>query len=159
MTGHRSNLVYVNPEVLARVEARLHEVLVASGASSLLLIERSGAVLATSGDSPLHPDEMGALAAGIFGAMKSLVKATRAEDFSVRVPQVNMTLLFRQVDPRMFICAFYTASYDETQAREGLSSLASEALDTLREESSPGHRADLGAFIEEKLNEIFGDLK
>ncbi len=155
----KDNIVYVNPDVIMRVEARLNEVLQASGASALLLLERSGAVLATAGDAPLHPDEMGALTAGIYGAMKALVKATRAEDISVRLPQVNMGLQFRQVDPRLFLCAFYTTTYDENAVREGLADLAAEALETLKDDTSTGRRSDLGTFIEDKLNEIFGDRK
>ncbi len=157
MSDGKNNILHVNSEVLARVEARLSEVLQASGATSLLLVERSGAVLATAGDPPLHPDEMGALAASIHGAMKALVKATRAEDFVVRLPEANMGLQFRHVDDRMFLCAFYTAGYDEESVREGLAALAADALEVLKGETSAGRRADLGAFIEEKLNEIFGD--
>lgn len=156
MTSRNDNLVYVNSDVLARVEARLGDVLHASGATALLLIERSGAVLATAGDPPLHPDEMGALAAGIYGAMKALVKATRAEDFVVRLPQTNMGLQFRQVDGRLFLCAFYTADFDEQAVREGMADLAAEAVETLKDQTS-SRRSDLGAFIEGKLNEIFGD--
>ena len=60
----RTSIIYVDPAVIERVEGKLGLVLTRSRASAIMLIDRSGLVLASAGDLPMHPDELGAIAAG-----------------------------------------------------------------------------------------------
>ena len=152
----RSNITYVDPRVLQKVESTLQGVLDGSHASGILLIDSSGAVLASRGELPMHPDQIGAVAAGMFGAMKTMIKATRADEFIVRMPQNGMNLQFHHVDKTVFLCAFYADPADESSVRAGMTELAAKARNTLTEDQTAGRRMGSVSFIEEKLNEIFG---
>ncbi len=151
----RTSIIYVDPAVLERVESKLATVLQGTHASAILLVDRSGLVLASAGDPPMHPDEMGAVAAGTFQAMSSMIRASRAEEFIVRIPDNNANLQFFDVDKRVFLLAFYSDSRDEQLVRDGMRMLANEARNSLTEEQTADRRIDNVGFIEEKLNQIF----
>lgn len=148
------NVTYVNPQILERVENQLQEVLKDTGAMAILLIERSGVVLATAGEPPLHPDQMGGVAAGVFGAMKTIMKASRAQDFVINVPVNGTCLEFHHIDNLVFLCAFYADSLPRERIRDGLTRLAHHALNSLVSEEAGDHKIGSTSFIEEKLNEM-----
>jgi hypothetical protein len=151
----RTSIIYVDPAVLERVESKLAVVLAQTHASAILLIDRSGLVLANAGDPPMHPDELGAVAAGTFQSMSSMIRASRAEEFIVRIPDNNANLQFCDVDKRVFLMAFYSDSRYEQAVREGLSDLANAARNSLTEEQTADRRMDNVSFIEQKLSQIF----
>jgi hypothetical protein len=101
-----SSILFVDRNILEQVEKRFEAVLRDAQVSSLLLIDRTGAVIACSGDLPLPPDQMGATTATIFLAMSALIRAARTQEFIVHMPSNNMNLQFHEVDSRLFLCAF-----------------------------------------------------
>jgi len=152
------NIVYVDPGVLARVDERISSVLKSTNSSAILLIERSGVVLASKGDPPIHPDQMGAVAAGVYAAMNTMMRATRSEEMLMQLPDKDALLLFQYVDAGVFLCAFFHNPEDTNKVRVGLRALASEARCAVTEEQTQEMR-DAGSveYIEEKLNELFGN--
>lgn len=150
-----ANITYVDPIVLERLEEQLALAQSTTCASAILLIEASGVVLACVGEPPLHPDQMGAVAAGISSAMGAMIRSSRIEDFIVRVPDISACLQFHHVDTRMFLCAFYSDSQSEPVMRTALKQLALHARNALSDDQTLDRPIDHISFIEEKLNELF----
>jgi hypothetical protein len=153
--ANQSNVVFVNPEILDRVEKSLTATLQDTRATSILLVDQCGLVVTSVGEHLLHPDQMGAMAASIYQAMSVMIKASRAEEFSVRLPRNDVFLEFRNVDKRLFLCAFYTDQRDEKNIRKALGRLALESRHALSEEETLDRRIESVSYIEEKLNELF----
>lgn len=151
----RSNITYVDPEVLEKVESRIQEILRQTRALAILLIDRSGLVLAAAGDPPLHPNQMGAVAAGVFSAMSTMIKASRAEEFTVYLRENHANFQFQHVDTGVFLCAFYADARDEELVRAGMKELSQYARNSITAEQTSEGRMDSELFIEEKLNELF----
>lgn len=150
----RTSIVYIDSTVLERVENRLDTVVRATGATAILLIDRSGLVLASLGDLPLAPDDMGAVAAGTFAAMRTMIRASRNEEFIVRIPGNNLHLQFKEVDQRVFLLAFYGDADTEAAVRQGLAELAEDARNSLTQDRTEDRRMDHLNFIEERLSDI-----
>ena len=151
-----SALRYVSPVVLERVEAQLEGTRRRTGASALLLVEHSGLVLSCVGEPALHPDQMGPVAAGVLSAMQVLLKVTRAQQFVVCLPHNTTRLYFQQVEPRLFLCAFYAEAHDEEMVLQDLMDAAHESRSALQDEPTEEKNVGSVQFIEDKLNEIFG---
>jgi hypothetical protein len=150
----RTSIVYIDSAVLERVESKLGAVLHGTGATAILLIDRSGLVLASQGDMPLNPDDMGAVAAGTFSAMRTIIRASRDEEFIVRIPGNSLNLQFREVDHRVFLLAFYSDSGAEESVRSGLAELAEDACNSLTQDRTEDRRMDNLSFIGERLSDI-----
>lgn len=151
----RTSIIYVDPAVIERVEGKLGLVLTRSRASAIMLIDRSGLVLASAGDLPMHPDELGAIAAGTFQSMSVMIRASRAGEFIIRIPDNRSQMQFCDVDNRVFLLAFYGDPAAEEDIREGLRELAATARNSLTEEQTADRRIDNVSFIEQKLNQLF----
>lgn len=151
-------ILILDPTTLEVVEAHLAAALRRTGAASISLVERMGAVVANAGDPPLHPDQMGPLAAGLLGAMDALTKAVRAEEFDVTLPSHHLGLHLRRVDQRLFLCAFFAGDIDQAALRLALANLAAESRRLIDDSSATAPKIELGSFIEDKLNEIFSDF-
>ena len=150
------NITFIDQQVLDLVESRIMRVLAETHATAILLIDQSGVVVAQAGTPPLHPDQMGAVASGVFSAMSAMIKASRAEHFVVRIPMNNANFQFHNVDGRLFLCAFYGSGQDEAAVEKGLTTLATEARNSLTDKKSGEWQADNISFIQDKLNELFG---
>jgi hypothetical protein len=148
-------VLHVNPEVLERIERRIVVMIHEIRASAVLLIDRSGLVLAWAGDPPLHPNQLGAVAAGISAATRSLIKANRTADFTVSVNEAGTNFHFQNVEEGTFLLAVYPDHHDAELVRSGLDKLAQEARKTLTSNQPSSAPVESVSFIEEKLNELF----
>lgn len=157
MPMSRSKISYIDEKVLRQVEERIRAVLHDTHALAVLLIDRSGVVLSCAGDPPLHPEQLGALASGIFSAMSIMIKASRTDDFVVHIPGNQAHFQFQSVDDTVFLCAFYSDEHEDSRIRDQLKELARHATGSLSSEQSTGERLKSVSFIEEKLNELFDD--
>ena len=153
----QNNIMFIDPALLEKIERGLWGVVQQTRATAALLIDRSGLVLAFVGDPPLHPSQMGAVAAGIFSAMNIIIKASRSGEFVVRVPETGANLHFQHVDKGAFLCTFYADPKEEARVREVVGKLATEARQALTQEQTTEHRVDNVNYITEKLNELFRD--
>jgi predicted regulator of Ras-like GTPase activity (Roadblock/LC7/MglB family) len=148
-------LLHLTTEILERVERRILELLNETEASAVLLIDRSGLVIAWAGDPPLHPNQIGAVAAGIFSAMRAMIKAGRTEEFSIRMPESGSNFYFQHVEGGSFLCAIINGDAKDENLRKGLKNLASEARESFSQGQPPSSDPESLQFIEEKLNELF----
>jgi hypothetical protein len=155
MNGHDRNITYIDPRILEAVEKRLRVVMNGSGMTCVLLVDRSGAVLTNAGDPWLHPDEMGAIAAGVFSAMRRLIKASRTDEFIVKIPNNNAFIQFYSLDNRLFLCAFYNEEKAEDTVLKELEQLASDARNAITMSETSDWHVDNFDFISDKLNELF----
>ncbi len=150
------NITFLNQELLEKIETGLWSVLGESGATAVLLVDHSGLVLAFAGDPPLHPNQMGGLAAGVYAGMSIMIKASRAHEFVVKLPENSANLQFRHVDAGVFLCAFYADERLEDAVRSSLRKLAEDARQSLATtEVVDASNVESISFIEEKLNELF----
>ncbi len=149
------NNAVVNQAVVDVVGAALPAIMSGNGVSAVLLIERSGMILTHAGEPPLHPDHMATVAASIFSAMKTLIKATRSEEFLVTVPNNGTILQFNQVDSTIILVGYYQNGPMKEQAAATLRDLAERARDLLTTDQTQDRRLHTGDFIIDKLNELF----
>lgn len=151
-------IAYIDPDIFASIEEGIAQTRRDTGSTVVLLIDRSGAVITLAGEPPLHPRDLGAIAAGLFGAMETLIKAARLSEFEVRVPEITSTLVFVGVGHRLFLCAFHNDLASTETVRTGLRTLAESALKTMAEAQTAEKREISVSFIEDKLNELFDRL-
>jgi predicted regulator of Ras-like GTPase activity (Roadblock/LC7/MglB family) len=148
------NLVFVNQTLLDAVDKRLPTLISEKNVRAILLVDRSGMILTYAGDPPLHPDQMAAVAAGIFGAMRTFIKATRSEEFLVHIPSNGTVLQFNQVDSTALIVGYYSDGDKGQNAADAIRQLADTARDIMTTEQTHDRRIETGDFIIDKLNEI-----
>jgi len=76
--------IVLSSEVSAKIKKSLNKMLVTSGAHSVLLIDKSGQLIASAGDpSTLDIMALSALTAANFGATSEIAKLLGEEEFSV----------------------------------------------------------------------------
>ncbi len=151
--------VFVDREVLATVEQMLRRLVRQGVVSAVALVDTSGAILVSAGDLPAPADEMGATAAGIFGAIRTVLPCTVPQDFTVKVRTNAVGFHFREVADRLFLCSFSMAAGDEQQVAVALDSVARQAQDLL---ATTAHRKPSSRTLEalsEKLEELFSSFK
>jgi predicted regulator of Ras-like GTPase activity (Roadblock/LC7/MglB family) len=148
------SLVFVNQALLDTVDEALPGLMSGNGVSAVLLLERSGTILTHAGEPPLHPDHMAAVASGLFSAMKTLIKATRSEEFLVRIPSNGTVLQFNQVDSSVILLGYYADGPGGEKATTALRGLAERARELLSSDQTQDKRLEAGDFILDKLNEI-----
>ena len=151
----KADLVFVEPELLDRIEKQMERIMRETRCAAVMLIDRSGLVIAATGQIPMHPDQMGAMAASVYMAMGAMIKASRTDEFVVHLPASKTRFLFRYVDQRLFLCGFFGDTASETLVRAGIEELANGARNALSEKSTSSRKMEAVDFIEEKLNELF----
>lgn len=133
-------LAFVNADDLEHLQQQVCLAKTASGASSMLLLDISGVVLACAGEPPLHPAQMGAMAAGMFAAMQAITSTTGADVFTVCVPSDNLFIEFLRVNDRLILLAIS----DEPETAVGaMRDLAPLAVNILSGAITRAHHADL----------------
>lgn len=151
----QKNVSFVDPAILSKVEANISRVLLETRCTAILLINRAGVVLAFAGEPPLHPNQIGAVGAGVYSSMSIIIRAARVESFSVRVPDNGSNLTFQTVDSGVFLCAFYSDAADQDKIQKELKQLARDARGALTIEQTADGRMENVSFITKKLNELF----
>jgi hypothetical protein len=141
--------------VLEKMGSRLPQIISDSRISAVLFIDCTGAVLASAGEVPLHPDQLGAIGAGICSAMHTMLKVARSEEFILRIPANNLNIQFHYVDKSLFLCGLYKQARDERTVRARLLEAIADVRKALAEEQTIDRRQDNVSYIEAKLNELF----
>jgi hypothetical protein len=121
-------LAFVNTEDLAHLQDQVRETVAATGAMAILLLDTSGIVLACAGEPPLHPAQTGAMAAGIYAAMRTITSTTGAEAFTVCVPTDRLFLEFLRVNDRLVLLGVSNEADTATTAMRGLAPRAERTL-------------------------------
>ncbi|MCX7719150.1 MAG: hypothetical protein N2111_12230 [Candidatus Sumerlaeaceae bacterium] len=166
-------LAFVNADDLERLQQQVRGAMSDSGANSIFLLDISGVVLACAGEPPLHPTQMGAMAAGIYAAMRQITSTTGTQTFSVCMPADSLFLEFLRVNQRLFLLGISSEADTAIETLRNLAPFAETALTSALEraekaatnpdeaDTAPASLQQIATqltsadFIESKLNELF----
>jgi hypothetical protein len=160
VNSHSTRQVYyVDERALGEIESRLAALVCEGIVSSIALIDWSGAVLASAGDLPLPPDQMGATAAGIFSAVCAVAPLRSRHEFVVQILTNQTSFRFVEINERLFLWAFSMSARGEKDFDMKLRELAERARDLIGEKGGrkPSSRTLEG--INEKLTELLSSCK
>ena len=151
-----NNVYFVDAEVLSVVETELPDVIKKTGCLCVMLVERSGVVLSSAGEPPLHPNECGVTAAGIYAAMNLMIKATRANSFTIIVPANEAMWMFRFVSDQIFLLAHHPNYSEETSRNTHtvLDELSKKAKLSLSRKSTDPKVVENLQYINDRLDEL-----
>ena len=152
----KNNVLFVDSKVLAVVDNELPNLLKKTGCQCIMLVERSGIVLSVAGDPPLHPNEIGVTAAGLYAAMNLMIKMTQAEAFTIVVPADTVMWLFQYVSEHIFLLAHHPKHTDGVakSVHAMLAKLAEKARLSLSEKSNEPKVITNLQYINERLDEL-----
>lgn len=151
------SIYYIDSDVLSVIEKALPDVLEKTGCLCVLLVENSGVVLLSAGDTPLHPNEAGVTAAGLYAAMNVMIKATRATSFTILVPANEAAWLFQNVNDNLFLLAYHPKYVPQAtaDAHAVLSKLATAAVGSLsRDPNAQDTSVENLHYISDRLDEL-----
>jgi predicted regulator of Ras-like GTPase activity (Roadblock/LC7/MglB family) len=129
-------------------------------ASYAQVVDRSGYVVATHGQpSHMHPEELGAVAAGILSAMQVVVNLAESQEATLKFHSKTIANFhFHWVNPRVFLLI----AFDNQTTESLIRSKGKRAVKLIHPHLAQDEtqRADMGSgqFIEDKLSELFQDL-
>jgi hypothetical protein len=151
----------LSEEAIKAIESTLSQLVSESRAQYAQVVDRSGYVIAGHGQpAHMHPEELGAIAAGILSAMQVVVNLAESQETTVKFHSKTMANFhFYWVNARVFLLI----AFDQKQTTESL--VRSKALRTakainphLAQDDTQRSEIGSGQFIEDKLSELFQDL-
>ena len=150
----------LSEEAVTAIEEALESLVTDACASYAQVVDRSGYVIASHGQpSHMHPEELGAIAAGILAAMQVVVNLAESQESTIKFHSKTMANFhFRWISPRVFLLVAFDSSTTESLVRGKTKRTVKLIHPHLaQDETQP---AQLGSvqFIEDKLGELFEDL-
>jgi predicted regulator of Ras-like GTPase activity (Roadblock/LC7/MglB family) len=147
-------------EAVKAIEKMLAELVEETHARYVQVIDRSGYVIVAHGQPMhVHPEELGAIAAGILSAMQVIVNLAESKESTIKFHSQTMTNFhFAWINPRVFLLVAFDGATPESLVRSKARHTAELIHPHLsQDETQP---ADLRSvqFIEDKLSEMFQDL-
>jgi hypothetical protein len=133
MNSAARHTVFVEPQALAEVKRALCDVVEKGFVSAGALIDCSGMVLASAGNFRLPDDEMGATAAAIFSAIRTIACEGASQDYRVQVADQGQWYRFIGITDRLFLFALSCESSEAPDAETGLQTLIERARSVLAE--------------------------
>lgn len=124
---------------------------------SVLAADTAGRALAIAGEPPVHPNQIAGIVSAVFTGMSAITKASRGDEFLVRLSSNSLNIQFWQMDTRAFVCAFYRERRNERPVRENVKALVERVRARLGEEQTIDRRDDNAHFIEKKLSSFLHD--
>jgi len=152
---------FVLPEqTVQSIEKVLEQLIGETHANYAMAIDRSGYVICSHGQpTHVHPEELGAIAAGILSATQVIVNLAESQETTLKFHSKTMTNFhFTWVNTRVFLLVAFDGSGSEPLVRSETKQAAERIQPFLsQDETQPG---DLGSvrFIEDKLSEMLHDL-
>jgi hypothetical protein len=154
MHADSPHTVFADRETLSQVEHHLLRLVRDAAVSSAALIDRSGALLAAAGDLPAPEDQIGATAAGVFGAICSVFPPIGTPEFTIDLPFSHVFLHFRGVDERLFFCVCLSERPAADQL-VALAAVADEARNLFAAGGTDKPSAQTLQAIAAKIDELF----
>ncbi|MGB9691905.1 MAG: hypothetical protein ACPL7D_07020 [Candidatus Sumerlaeaceae bacterium] len=155
MTSRSRNIVFVDPEALARIEQQLRALVRKGHLTAVALVDRTGAILSHAGELPLSEEQMGATAAGVFSTISAVMPDSDRREFLVRMLTNQAVFRFIEVDDRLFVCTFCLVAPDDKILDAALKGLVEEARILLGDKTKRTPSTRSLEAINEKLNELF----
>jgi hypothetical protein len=148
---------FICPALLDHVQSRLGNILDCPGVNAVMLADSNGTVIASEGDPPIHPSQLGLIAGSIDTAMATMMRASRSDEFLVRMPGNNLNLHFHQIDQHVFLCVVHRDARDEQCVRTKIHEILEDALRIADEEQTIDRRVDNVTYITQKLNQLLDE--
>jgi len=150
----------LSEEAIKATEVALGDLVADARARYAQVVDRSGYVIASHGQpSHMHPEELGAIAAGILSAMQVVVNLAESKESTIKFHSRTMgNFHFYWINPRVFMLVAFDNRTTESLVRSKAKRAAKAIHPHLaQDETQP---AQLGSvqFIEDKLGELFEDL-
>lgn len=147
------------------MHSALRELVDLSRAKCAVVVDRTGCILAASGDfHPVNPGVMGATAAATIAALNSLVSRASSQEVSVKfyggeIDRIHFVL----IEERLVLCLLHSRQATSGQIRSASKAFLNRVLPAIEDEKRNMNTEDtdnlLNAvfFIESKLDELFDD--
>jgi len=129
-------------------------------ANYTMVIDRSGYIISGHGrPSHVHPEELGAIAAGILSAMQVIVNLAESRETTLKFHSEVMTNLhFTWINARIFLLVAFDGAASESLVVSKAKSTADKLRPLLAQDETQPVKADSVQFIEGKISEMFQDL-
>jgi len=150
----------LSEEAIEAIERTLGALVAESRASYALVIDRSGYLIASFGQSThVHPEELSAIAAGIVSAMQVVVNLAESKESTIRFYSETMVNFhFVWINPRVFLLLAFDDKTSESAIRGKAGQTAKMISPFLAQDQTQQVDVGSGRFIEDKLSELFQDL-
>lgn len=159
-----TDIFHFSEQVLEVIDDSLVLMLDESNARCALVIDRTGCIIASSGDfHPIGQEVMGATAAGIVAALNSMVARASSPEVSVRLYGSDLdNIHFLVVADRLILCILYSRRTTSGRVRASAKTFSQRITPLIEQErgdtTSPERLVQSVRFIEDKLNDMFKDL-
>lgn len=163
-TGATGELVLFGDEVLKAMEEALHILVEETGARCAFVMDRTGVILAASGDfHPIGPETMGATAAGVIAALNTMVGRSTSTEMSVKLYGSEIDKIhFSLVIERLVLCTLQTRQTTTGTVRTASRTFAQSIAPLMVTEQDSSHDTQRVVksvrYIESKLDDIFKEL-
>jgi len=150
----------LSEQSIKAIEKTLVELVEESRARYAQVVDRSGYVIANHGQpSHMHPEELGAIAAGILSAMQVIVNLAESPETTLKFHSKTISNFhFHWISPRVFLLAAFDNATTESLVRSKARRAARLILPHLAQDETQRMSVGSVQFIEDKLSELFQDL-
>jgi predicted regulator of Ras-like GTPase activity (Roadblock/LC7/MglB family) len=149
----------LSEDAIKTIEKLLAELAEETHANYIQVIDRSGYVVVAHGrPTHVHPEELGAIAAGILSAMQVIVNLAESKESTIKFHSKTMTNFhFIWINPRVFLLVAFDGTANESLVRSKARRTAELIHPHVSQDDT--QPADLRSvqFIEDKLSEMFLD--
>jgi predicted regulator of Ras-like GTPase activity (Roadblock/LC7/MglB family) len=150
----------LSEQAIKSVEATLVNLVQEARACYAQVVDRSGYVIAGYGQPVhMHPEELGAMTAGILSAMQVMVNLAESQEATLKFHSRTITNFhFVWINPRVFLLVAFDNQTTESLVRSKAKRTAKIIYPHLAQDDT--QRTPFGSvqFIEDKLSELFQDL-
>jgi hypothetical protein len=150
----------LSEETVGTIEKMLANLAAETRASYVLVIDRSGYVIVGHGrPTHVHPEELGAIAAGVLSAMQVIVNLSESRESTVKFHSKTMANFhFAWITPRVFLLVAFDGAQSESLVRNKARRTAELIYPHLVQGETQPTDLKSVQFIEDKLTEMFQDL-
>lgn len=150
----------LSEEAIKAIEKTLADVVKDARALYAQVVDRSGYVIASEGQpTHMHPEELGAVAAGILSAMQVIVNLAESKEATLKFHSKTIgNLHFHWINPRVFLLVSFDNQTTESLVRSKAKRTAKVIFPHLAQDETQPSQIGSVQFIEDKLSELFQDL-
>jgi predicted regulator of Ras-like GTPase activity (Roadblock/LC7/MglB family) len=149
----------LSEDAIKTIEKLLAKLAEETHANYIQVIDRSGYVVVAHGrPAHVHPEELGAIAAGILSAMQVIVNLAESKESTVKFHSKTMTNFhFIWINPRVFLLVAFDGTANESLVRSKARRTAELIHPHVSQDDTQPVDLRSVQFIEDKLSEMFLD--
>jgi len=149
----------LSANTIEEVEKALQQLMEQSRARCAFVLDRTGCILASTGDFyPMNPETMGAIAAGAIAALNQLVARAESREVSIRFYGSELERIhFALISDRVILTILHPHHSTTGMVRAATKNFIQKIRPLLEsDQTRPGPLASV-QYIEKKLDELFSD--